>query len=236
MSFYPTFPKPGPVEGSQRPAGAPNNGAMGGRPTSTGAGAGGSPVERMAAEASSAPPFYPSTAPPMVADTVPTAATGVAPTPSGAAPTAAPPSGVTININAGGQPAAPTAETTPTAPTQPAPPSAGGEMWPDLTQPAAPPPPAVFKQQPSVDELAKVPEGAEVQTPYGVGTKKAGAVDRYTLTPAGQEAHKRATLAMRERFGPTPFDGDVDAPFEIPLIPGKWAFNPWAPPGREWIK
>lgn len=262
--FYPT-PKPGPRDGSQRPAGAPNNGSMGGRPTQPVADA--SPMERLATTPPD-PSFYPRTLP-SPSGTMEGGAGGTAPAPSpnggvappptpGAVPAAPPAGGSTININVGGggaatQPAQPTAQPQPqqaggemwpdarggtpgTDPANPAAPTnAGGEMWPDVSAPP-PPPPVQLKKSPSTDDLARIPDGSEVVTPYATGTKRNGEVAEYHLTPAGQEAHKRATLALRERAGATPFDGDPTAPPILPLVLGKTNYNPWAQPDRRFFK
>lgn len=270
MSFYPAFPepKPGPQSGSQRPAGAPNNGSMGGRPPVP-TGVDSSPIERLAASILPIPPTrtMPNVASPtanaggeMWPDaTMPTQ--GAKPQQAGGemwpdargsgapAPSTTTPSGVTINI--GGAGAAPT--TTPATPagspsgaapaatsSQPTSTTANpdGSVPGAGAQPSArpaPPAPVTFTRTPREDEIALVPEGAEVITPFGTGVKKNGTVERYNLTPAGQEAHKRATLAARERFGRTPFDGDPAAP-QLPIVVGGLNYNPWAPPGREWSR
>lgn len=261
--YYPT-PKPGPRDGSQRPAGAPNNGSMGGRPAQPVADA--SPMERLAT-APPDPSFYPRTLP-SPSGTLEGGVTGAAPAPSptggvappptpGASPAAPPASGSTININVGGGGQSAGGEMWPDAQAKPStaggemwpdarggaspgadpanPTNAGGEMWPDATAPA-PPPPVQLKKSPSTDDLARIPDGSEVVTPYATGTKRNGEVAEYHLTPAGQEAHKRATLALRERAGATPFDGDPTAPPILPLVLGKWNYNPWANGDRRWFK
>lgn len=266
MSFYPAFPEPksGPREGSQRPAGAPNNGAMGGRPPVP-TGVDSSPIERLAASILPVPPTrtMPNTASPTAnaggemwpdaragGEMWPDARQSGAPAP---APTTSPTpsSGVTINIGgaaaptttpatpagspSGAAPAAnssqPDAPTTTTANPDGSVPGAGAQP----SARPAPPAPVTFTRTPREDEIALVPEGAEVITPLGTGVKKNGTVERYNLTPAGQEAHKRATLAARERFGRTPFDGDPAAP-QLPIVVGGLNYNPWAPPGREWSR
>jgi hypothetical protein len=265
MSFFPAFPKPGPKDGSSRPANAPNNGSMGGRPTEQKP-TGGSPYEKLLASIAPMPPLtspttMPATAPQTAGGEMwpdaqggggqqaggelwpnaraPQGQPGAEPSAQGAAPANPATGGITINVGgAGGQDAKPAAPAqaegaSAAAPANPAAGAVAGEGQP-LTPPP-PPPPVTFPRQPTDADLARIPDGSEVITPYGTGVKKGGVVERYRLSPAGQEAHKRATLAARERFGRTPFDGDPAAP-QWPVVIGGYNFNPWAPPGSEWTK
>lgn len=244
--------KPGPPTGSSQPTGAVNNGAMGGRPRAQVASAGGSPMERLANELPVATPPAPGTLP--GPGQTPQASGGFAG--SGTAPVATPPAqgaGITINVGAQppqqAQPPKP-GEMWPDAqaprpgemwPDFAAPQQAGGEMWPDARGqapapapvPTAPTEPITFQRLPFDDELAMVPEGSVVRTPWGEGRVSGGKVRDYNLTPAGKEAHGRAMVKRVQEFGAHPWVNDPRAP-QPPVELGRPAFNPLAPEGKGW--
>lgn len=241
--------RPGPATGSSQPTGAVNNGAMGGRPRTAAAAPGGSPMERLASELPVATPPAPGTlAGPATGGF---GASGAVPAPVATPPAATgAPGGITINV--GGAPApgatAPKpGEMWPDAnaggemwPDFQAPQQAGGEMWPDAQAKAAPGPmptaptePITFQRLPFDDELAMVPEGSVVRTPWGEGRASGGKVRDYNLTPAGKEAHGRAMVKRVQTFGAHPWVHDPAAP-QPPIELGRPAFNPFAPEGKGW--
>lgn len=219
---------PGTRPGFTRPPGAPNNGAMGGRPrTGTGA-ATRSPMETLADDLPVAdmPPGTPG-APAMPQ---------VAPTPGATAPMTKP----VAQSGQGGDNAVSLAPTpgmpNPAAPaTAQAPgvqPAAAGVVQPMLTPMI--PPPAQFATVPKDEDMATVPDGAEIQTPLGVGRKVDGRLaDGFKLSDAGKVAYTHAKAQKLAKFGAHPLSHDPNAPLP-PVEPGQTAYNPFAK-GDPWV-
>lgn len=218
---------PGTRPGFTRPPGAPNNGAMGGRPrTGTGTGAATrSPMETLADDLPVAdmPPGTPG-APAMPQ---------VAPTPATPAPMTQP----VAQSGRGGDNAVSLAPT-PGMPNPAAPVTAQG------VQPAAVPvqpmltpmipPPAQFATVPKDEDMATVPDGAEIQTPLGVGRKIDGRLaDGFKLSDAGKVAYTHAKAQKMAKFGAHPLSHDPNAPLP-PVEPGQTAYNPFAK-GDPWV-
>ncbi len=239
--------KPGPVTGSQRPTGAPNAGSLGGRPPSAPSGGTASPMEKLASELPVATPPTPGVLPgpgqaAPAGGAMPGGQAAVAP-----APVASPPGGAGITINVGGaQQPAPgpqgLTEYWPEAQRQAPDDPRLTEYWPEAQgeaapapapQPTAPAPPIEFQRLPFDDELAMVPEGSVVRTPWGEGRVQGGSVRDYALTPAGKEAYGRAMIREVENFGAHPWKGDPGAPAP-PVEPGRPSFNPFAPGTSAW--
>lgn len=81
---------------------------------------------------------------------------------------------------------------------------------------------------PTSAELATVPGGVNVQTPYGTVDRSTGSL---TLSPDGKEAYQQAVLRMRSRFGPHPFAKDPNSA-PVPATLGKPMYNPFI---NQWI-
>lgn len=252
------YPKPGPTPGMPRVAGAPNNGAMGGRPASSSGVTSNNPMEIL----SSTLPVFPAPPNPNPREVPPPAppvagpggeAGMVAPGPGQIPPRGTPAPAPQPKPQPSPQPQP--REVPPPAPpvgpgAQPAPspgmmPMPRGELWPQV--PVAPgptpmldqvnpqpPPPAQFHTVPHEADLGGVVEGQEIQTPLGVGRKRGtGIADGFRLNEQGRQAYAHAKAKRVEKFGKWPLMDDPRAP-QPTIEPGKIAYNPFAPPGQEW--
>lgn len=81
---------------------------------------------------------------------------------------------------------------------------------------------------PSRGELAMLPEGMRVMTPYGEMNRD-GTI---TPTPELQDAYQKATVQRRQDFGPHPWNDDPNAPHP-PAVLGKRMFNPFTGRWKE---
>jgi len=112
----------------------------------------------------------------------------------------------------------------------PQPPAPGQRPHPP-TQPSDPTQPSGLtlpsNRVPSRGELAMLPAGVTVDTPYG----SVGADGRLALSPQGQELYKQAVVAKRRKFGLHPWAGDPRAP-QPPVTLGRPSFNPFT---GQWI-
>jgi hypothetical protein len=98
------------------------------------------------------------------------------------------------------------------------------------------PPPAQFQTVPNVEDMAGVEDGAEIQTPMGVGKKVNGDLgDEFRLSPEGKEQYRAAKVKRMASYGKWPHMDDPRAP-QPNVEPGKTAYNPFAPSGQEWSK
>jgi hypothetical protein len=96
------------------------------------------------------------------------------------------------------------------------------------------PPPAQFATVPSNDDMLSVADGAEIQTPLGVGRKVDGRLaDGFKLSDAGKQAYTHAKTQKIAKFGAYPMSSDPNAPLP-PVEPGQMAYNPFAQ-GDPWI-
>jgi hypothetical protein len=84
-----------------------------------------------------------------------------------------------------------------------------------------------FDRVPTPAELAEVPEGVEVQTPYGAVARDG----KLTLSPDGEVKYKEAMVKRRKQYGPHPFAGDPNAP-PAPARLGGRMFNPFS---GQWV-
>jgi len=102
-------------------------------------------------------------------------------------------------------------------------PSGGPSAW----APQPPGQPAGFPtfqmdRVPSAAEMASLPEGTRIQTPYGEVDRSG----RITPSPEGEVKYKEAVVMARKRLGPHPFAGDVNAP-PFPVRLGRANINPF---------
>lgn len=219
---------PGTRPGFIRPANAPNNGALGGRPPIGNTGGTKSPMESLAADLPVAPmpPGTPGSP----------AMPQQAPTPGTATPQTAPASGQQGQSGQSEMALAPTpGGPNPAAPVTPqaVPGQIPGSAPVPMLTPMVPPP-AQFATVPSDEDMSTVQDGAEIQTPLGVGRKVDGRMgDGFKLSDAGKVAYAHAKAQKLTAFGSHPFSHDPNAPMP-PVEPGQTAYNPFAK-GDPWI-
>lgn len=147
---------------------------------------------------SPAPPFAGSAGPALPAST-----------PQAARPAATPSSGAgTPATPAPSQPATPQPATGPGQPAQPT--SIGPSFQLQLDH------------VPSRAELAEVPPGVKVTTPYG----EVDATGKLTLSEQGKVQYQQAMLKKQKEYGFHPFAGDPNAP-PPPVKLGRPSFNPF---------
>jgi hypothetical protein len=94
------------------------------------------------------------------------------------------------------------------------------------TQPphiAVTPPVYQLDHVPSSSELAGLPPGANIQTPYG----SVDHTGKLTLSAEGQAKYQQAVVQRRKSYGPHPWAGDPAAP-PPPITLGKPSFNPFS--------
>lgn len=86
------------------------------------------------------------------------------------------------------------------------------------------PQPAVFQMDrvPTPEEMAEMPQGVSIQTPFGTMTKEGGLV----LSPEGAMKYQQAIVAGRKKFGPHPWADDPTAPAP-PVRLGGAMINPF---------
>lgn len=235
--------RPGTKPGFQRPAGAPNFGSMGGRPAgSGGAGTGGgvvsrSPMERLSEDIPVAE------MPPGVGGAMQAQPAAQAQARPGSPSSPASPSSSSSMDQLTPTPASAASAPAPVASSQPGPstvPAGAGvgsvAPAPGVTPQLGPvnPPPTQFATVPTPEEMVTVPEGGEIQTPLGVGTKTGGEIgDNFRLNEAGKAQYAQSKVQRMASFGTYPLANDPRAP-QPPVEPGMIAFNPFAETGKEW--
>lgn len=101
---------------------------------------------------------------------------------------------------------------------QPQPPQPGEPGGPAMT-------PAVFQMDrvPDASELATLPEGMQIQTPYGTVDRASG---KLSLSPEGKVKYQEAVVQARKKLGPTPF-GDIPNAPPMPVRLGRYNVNPF---------
>ena len=113
------------------------------------------------------------------------------------------------------------------SPTAPQPATAPAPSQP-TTMPGAASLAVNYNKVPSKYELGQVPEGTNVNTPYGP-IDRAGNI---SFTPEGEVKYKEAVVQRRKQFGPHPWAGDPNAP-QPPARMGGWMLNPFT---GQWAK
>lgn len=106
---------------------------------------------------------------------------------------------------------------------------AGGEQQSQQQQPQQPAQEPVFNvaQIPSAADMATMPPGMKIMSPYGE-VNRDGTIQ---LSPEGADAYRTATVHLEKRFGPHPWAGDVNAPRPKVRL-GRSNFNPFT---GQWI-
>lgn len=109
-------------------------------------------------------------------------------------------------------------------------PAAKGEMWPDLQAPGQAPAPkpvsttAKYPYIPSADEIAGLPPGTSVETPWGIVEPDPSGEPRLVMNAQGQAAYAAARARAMAAYGPTPFAGRPGVP-NPPVAVGKPNYN-----------
>jgi hypothetical protein len=81
----------------------------------------------------------------------------------------------------------------------------------------------MFDRVPTLQEIANVPQGTGIQTPYGTMERDG----RLNLSPEGEIKYKQALVQRRKQFGPHPFAADPNAPKPDVRLNGRF-FNPFS--------
>jgi len=85
-----------------------------------------------------------------------------------------------------------------------------------------------FDRVPSSADLTDIPEGVEVETPYGIMDREGN----HKFTPEGEVRYKQDMVRRTKEYGPHPFAGDPNAP-KPPARLGRVMFNPFS---GQWVK
>lgn len=146
--------------------------------------------------------------------------TSVAPPGPAAAPVGRPPAPPPMRLGPGAGGGGKPASSAPSRQLAPAPAQQNG--LPSPTPAAAMPLMVQMDRMPSRAELATLPSGTSVQTPFGTVTPDGG----IAFTPEGAQQYQAAVVQRRKSFGQHPFANDPSAP-QPPVEPGRSAFNPF---------
>jgi hypothetical protein len=118
-----------------------------------------------------------------------------------------------------------------------------GELWPTLTGQgggAAPGPPqqplagggapvqatVKYSRIPTAEEVAQLPLGSTIETPWGVVQPDENGEPRLIMNEQGKAAYIQAQERAKRSYGPTPFAAIPGAP-EPDIAVGTWNFNPF---------
>lgn len=112
-----------------------------------------------------------------------------------------------------------------------APAGGGGGAQPGPGQPVAPAPAPLrlsVEKVPSRAEIASLPPGAEIMTPYGM----VGADGRVHPTPETAAAYQAAVVRAQQAYGPHPFSAMPGVPAP-PVVLGRANFNAFT---GQWVR
>lgn len=142
-----------------------------------------------------------------------------APAPLGQAPAQQPPAAtVTVKTGATAPAAQPAASALPAGPAEPGPYQVVGAL----------------AHVPSAQELTALGTGRAYRTPHGDVYRNDQGKLMLRLNPDGMAALEQRRVERLQRFGDYPGMDDPAAP-PPPIVPWLPSYNPWAPPGKEWI-
>ncbi len=85
-----------------------------------------------------------------------------------------------------------------------------------------------MERVPTAAERAELPQGVQIQTPFGMVDNQGN----LTPSPEGAAKYQEAVVAKRRKFGPHPFAGDAGAP-QPPVELGRRSINPFT---GQWLE